>query len=359
MPEDNLGAWTGDSLEETVESYEGTAYYDGLDDSTRFMHGVAKMIRRRLAKNGAENEKAYPAIFILGTPPENLMKIMKAAPRLDSGMDKLSGYVWFLSREPRSGRGFVPDFASDEALFNYVISTLKAGEMPSVIFDAKESVRTVRFYAQGMKHMDDCQILSIDGADINPNSVHCAIDNIYDKRLVTAEAGAHNIQLWKDKDKHYPIERPEAEIQSHIVTGLASKWVGLKIKEEQTGVSGRYDISITEQIPLEPSKWIEHALLELKVIKTFKSTGKKHTESENRTWLKDGLDQAYCYRKENGSKFAALCCFDMQKENNGESCFNHINEEAKKLLVLLWHWYIYAKSKKYRIANAAKAKEAC
>ena len=140
-----------------------------------------------------------------------------------------------------------------------------------------------------------------------------------------------------------------------VVTGLSSALISCRIKKELTGVSGRYDIAIEQQNPATTTDWIQHAILELKVIKSFTSGGQKHPPSENQAWLQSGLEQAYNYQQEHSSKFSALCCFDMQKEDHGESCFGHIKENAKTLLVELWRWYIYATSKQYRTANATKA----
>jgi hypothetical protein len=91
MPADKLGAWTGDDLKSTVESYAGAAYYANVEDSIRFTHGVAKMIRKRLAKAGVGSEKGAPSVFVLGMPPDGITDQVKTIPRLDSGMYQLSG----------------------------------------------------------------------------------------------------------------------------------------------------------------------------------------------------------------------------------------------------------------------------
>lgn len=350
MLQDNLGGWSGDDLKTTFDTNTGSAYYSNRDDILRFTHGIAKIIRRRMAMSGVDCERGFPSVFILGPVPDNTTTKAIKVPRLNSGKSKLSGYVWFLSREPISGNGFVAEY-DDFKLFDFIISSLQSGKLPAVLFDADESVRTIRCYPQGLQEMDNCTEVLIDGNDINPSLIKTALDTIYSKRLITPEASAYNIKLWEDSDKHHPIKNPEAEIQSHIATGLASKFAGCRIKEEQIGISGRYDIAISEQDPLDSAKWIEHAILELKVIKSYNSAGNKHQDSENKKWLKSGLQQACCYKTEHGSKYAAVCCFDMQDKDNKESCFAHICDEANKLCIELWRWYIYASSKQFRSAS--------
>lgn len=357
MPTDKLGAWTGDDLKRTLDSHEGVAYYADSADTLRFTHGVAKLLRKRLARASVGDEKGYPSIFILGPTPDHPTEKAIRVPRLNAGISKLAGHVWFLSREPVAGNGFEACFANDSELFDFAVIVLKAGEMPAVFFDADENTRMVRIYPNGLQYVDNCLELAIDADDVTPPRVKSIIDHIHQSRIITPEAGDENLKLWIDKEKHQPIQYPEAMIQSHLITGLSTALIGCRIRKEQTGVSGRYDIAIEEQDPMNASSWIQHAILELKVIKSFTSTGKEYSTSLNLTWLESGMDQAHCYRNENGSKFAALCCFDMQKTDYGEVCFDHISENAKILVVELWRWYVYATSKEYRTAYATKDRE--
>lgn len=347
---DNLGAWSGDNLIDSMQTYEGSAYYSELDPLTQFKHGVAKTIRRCLASGNIHKEKI--SIFILGTCHDITSKLI---PRLNSGLTPLSGKVWFVSRQVVSGKGIVFDTNEEADIFEFVISELKSGERPAILFDAKESERSIRFYPNGLLHMDYCEELTIDTQNLCLDEVHKAIEFTHKERFITPDASAHGIKLWEKPDKHWPVDQIERKIQSYLVTGLANWFLACKVKEEQTGVTGRFDVAIVEQDPLDATLKIQHVLLELKVIKSFGSGGVKVYESTNEHWLKSGLEQAHCYREEHKFKFAAICCFDMQVEDNGEKCFNHIKDDANKLSVELWRWYIYNKAKGLRSVETAKA----
>lgn len=347
----DIGAWQGDDLGESYDSYVGVSYYSNQDPTVQFKHGVAKAIRRRLEKK-VPHENIL-SVFILAPGPLNDFP-STSVPRLNSGLTPLNG-IWFVNRQVISGKRIEINSSDDTVLFDFVISTLGAGEFPAILFDVAESKRLIRFYPRGLQHMDDCDELAIDVRDLGLAEVRKAIDFTYKERLITPSAGAYGVILWKKPDDHWTIDQIERKIQSHLVTGLANWFLPCKVQEELTGASGRYDVSIIEQHPLDASHKIHHVLLEIKVIKSFGSGGAKVSLSANMSGLKTGLEQAYCYRKEHNFKFSALCCFDMQKENNGDTCFNHIQDDAKKLAVELWHWYIHNKAKDLRSLETAKA----
>ncbi|GAI36275.1 unnamed protein product, partial [marine sediment metagenome] len=62
--------------------------------------------------------------------------------------------------------------------------------------------------------------------------------------------------------------------------------------------------------------------------------------------------QAYEHGTQKGVKLATLCCFDMRKTDEKESCFDHVREIASSKQVVLKRWYIYSSSESYRKAKA-------
>ncbi len=120
------------------------------------------------------------------------------------------------------------------------------------------------------------------------------------------------------------------------------------VRHEQSIVSGRLDLEIEESDPLDRSQITRHAVLELKVLRSFRSSGAAVRPNETLDWVLAGVKQAASYRREKGARAAALCCFDMRREHSGEQCFNHVRELAVDLETDLTHWFIFSTSERYR-----------
>ncbi len=117
---------------------------------------------------------------------------------------------------------------------------------------------------------------------------------------------------------------------------------------------GRLDLEIDEK-SLNGTSVIRHAILELKVLRSYGSTGKQVTDKYTLEWVEKGVAQAYTYREDRSALASALCCFDMRLNNTGEKCFSHVLDLASRLKVELKLWYIYATSEKYRNDRVNKA----
>ncbi len=120
------------------------------------------------------------------------------------------------------------------------------------------------------------------------------------------------------------------------------------MRHEQTAVPGRLDLEIEQSDPLDRGKITRHAVLELKVLRSFRSSGTTVSPTETLDWVESGVRQAASYRDERGALAAALCCFDMRNEHTGEKCFEHVQELANSLIVELRHWFVFGTSEQYR-----------
>ena len=127
------------------------------------------------------------------------------------------------------------------------------------------------------------------------------------------------------------------------------------IRSEQPTPVGRFDIEIYEHEPIDRSKITHHGVLELKVLRSFGETGSVVAESETRNWIKSGVEQAAAYRDSKESRWGALLCFDMRREDSGhEDCFKNVKNLAKKLKVFLGRWFLYASSERLRSVLASE-----
>ena len=113
---------------------------------------------------------------------------------------------------------------------------------------------------------------------------------------------------------------------------------------------GRLDLKIEESDPLDPSKFTRHAIIELKVLRSFHESGKTFYKKETKNLVKSGVTQVSSYGKGMPANWLALCCFDMRNVDTGEECFKPVRKLAKRLKVHLKRWFLYAEAKHYQAA---------
>lgn len=352
----SLGGWTRSELEGTALQNAGLGVDAGLPDTARFIAGVAKLVRRRLATPGHELDSQQPAVFLL----EPSAKIVpagnspKRAPMLNNGLTPINGRLWFVPAPVISGKFVEIDSVEDEALFALVSDTLGLGNVPAILFDPRTSRPAVRFYPLGLGDPDTYEPVDVVGGSVSLDQIFAVIDLIYEKCLVTPEAQAKGGSLWKEKTKFYPVKQAEDVVQAQLRVGLTTAFPTCTVRHEQTEPSGRLDIEIEEVDPLDNSQLTRHALLELKVLRSYGSTGDSVSDQETLDWVKSGVDQAYTYRESRKTRESALCCFDMRKTFSGETCFDHVRDLSKQLSVALKVWYIFNSSENYRDHRVAR-----
>jgi hypothetical protein len=346
----SLGAWTGDDLAGTACANVGIGADADLPITVRFLAGVAKLVRRRLAEQGANTDPARPAIFLLepNARPYKAGAQPKRVPMLDNGLTSVTGRLWFVSPVVVTGKYVELDDDDDETIFGVVTTSLELGAVPAIVFDPRTTVPTVRFYPHGLADAETCEAVGIAGSDVSLQRIYEAIEKVYQNCLVTPEAQARAGKLWVDGDKWWPSPQAEDVVQLYLRAGLTTAFPTCTVRHEQTAVPGRLDLEIEESDALDRSKVTRHAVLELKVLRSFRSSGTVVSAKDTLEWVESGVRQAASYRGERGALAAALCCFDMRQQHSGEKCFEHIRDLATGLTVDLKHWFIFGTSEQYR-----------
>ena len=99
---------------------------------------------------------------------------------------------------------------------------------------------------------------------------------------------------------------------------------------------GRTDLEIEQGNPVDHSLVTRYAILELKVLRSFGSTGHVVTQGFTDDWIESGVEQAAAYRAEKEARWSALCCFDMRVEDLGHAkCFESVQDMAESVCVWL------------------------
>jgi hypothetical protein len=348
----DLGPWKGADLPSTAKSNVGVGADSDVPPQIRFVAGVARLVRRRLARNGADADPARPAVFLLEPSPaiEAPDVQPQRVPMLDNGLTPITGRLWFVNPVVRAGKYLDVEDCDDNTLFTIVIETLGLGTIPAIVFDPRTPVPSVRYYPSGLHDPDNVEALAVFHADVSFDRIFAAIDRIYEHCLITPEAQPPAAKLWDTGEKWWPVRNAEDVVQSQLKAGLIVAFPSCTIRHEQTAVTGRLDLEIEESDPLDPSQIVRHAILELKVLRSYGSTGISVSEQETESWVESGVRQAASYRRDKGARLAALCCFDMRKVPV-PACFELVAELAAKLQVEVRTWYIYATSEQLRQAT--------
>ena len=351
-----LGSWSDADYESTAQVNRGVGVDAGVPDEIRFVAGVVRVLRNRDAElqQLGETEDSDIAIFVLAPVPSTSHQESTRIPMLDNGLTKVVGGLWFTAAAVVSAHYIpLPSDTSDQIRFSYVVDDLELGTRPTLIFDPRPSVSQLRWYSNGLEEPDNVELKPVYG-DVRPIDVFEAIDRIYEDCLITPSGLPRGVNLWQDARNYRPYEHAEALVQSHLKAGLGERFTYCTIRHEQTDVSGRTDLEIEETNRDDPSTVTRHAILELKVLRSFRSTGTTVNESETQRWIEEGVEQTAVYRHEKAARWSALCCFDMRRrDENNEKCFDHVRSTAEKLDVRLKRWFIFASSLEYRNAQTS------
>lgn len=350
-----LGRWSDEDFESTVSLYGGVGADADVPDESRFVAGVVQLLRKRTAElqatcQGDENDIA---IFILKSGPPETISSAKRVPMVDNGLTMVVGRLWFTAAPVVSAHYVeLPQGTDDEGRFSYVTNELDLGSRPTLIFDPRTATPELRWYPNGLGQPDSVELKPLAG-DVGPDDVFEAINELYQECLVTPDSLPHGVNLWKDADRHWPRSDAEALVQSLLKAGLVLRFPHCRVWHEQPQQAGRSDLEIVEPDPLDRSIVRHHAILELKVLRSFRSGGSTVSANETNDWIEEGVRQAVAYRRIKGARWSALCCFDMRTNNAGDKAtFAQVRECATALNVLLTRWFLYASSADYRQAMA-------
>jgi len=243
---------------------------------------------------------------------------------------------------------------SDDLLFKFVTSDLDLGAIPAVLFEPRTDEPEIRYYHGGMSELDECTVIPVGRGTVTLDDVFAVINRVHETKLITPDAQSGAASLWQDADKHWPVKLAEVTVQMYLDTALNVAFPWCRIAGEQPGISGRTDIEI-EEVDHVAGNTIRHALLELKVLRNFGSTGRTKSEAENLRWIDEGVEQAYSYAIERGTVTKALCCFDMRKMVTGSGVFAHVEDKAAQFDVALRSWHLFGSAKEFRSADSLSA----
>jgi hypothetical protein len=358
VPNDGSGLQAGDwseaELSETVREFPPALGADtGVDREVRFLSGVVKVIRARRAEPDSEADARKLAVFLLHPAGGELVPGERPVrePLIRNGVVPLTRRVWFVGEAVNSGRYLDLADRTDDEIFEAVTGPLALGHVPAIVFDPRPTSAVALYYPRGLAKADDCSDVALGGVPLDISDVLQTVDVMYQRALITPERYDKRHNLWEEPAKWYPVQHAEEEIQSVLRSGLQGRYPACKVNAEQRDVAGRLDIEIEELDPLHVGHVVRHAILELKVLRSFGSTGIPQSPQYTLDWVESGVKQAAKYRQVRNAVASALCCFDMRTVPSGETCFDHVKTLAAQLQVHLRVWFLFASSSAFRDAT--------
>ncbi len=116
--------------------------------------------------------------------------------------------------------------------------------------------------------------------------------------------------FWQDASKFWPVKRAERTIQKSLLIALRSAFPAYRFESETGTAAGNIDIRILPKDSLQPGR----AVIELKAIKQFGSSGCSKPAAGELQWLLGGITQALTYDAAASAKY--LCAYDMRKDRD-------------------------------------------
>ena len=151
-------------------------------------------------------------------------------------------------------------------------------------------------------------------------------------------------KIWVTAQNWIPVERAEWTVQQDLLLWFRATFRTYSVLPEVDLPIGRADLTF---IPKEPSV-SERAVVELKVVRAFSSTGDAVSVTSEVTRILGGRLQAAAYAITLGAAIRILCAFDLRKDKVLES-FAPIAEACKNESVTF---------RSYAVLNASSAVQA-
>lgn len=275
--------------------------------------GVIKIAKARLADPktaSAETSGKDFAIFLLSTELRVDRERFNAArvPNLPSGTQMLAGGIWLTSPTLNSAARIEVKSNTLGGAFTE-IETLSLGSYPAICVEFDS--RNMSVYGNGIE--DEEHVLRVDMAedDLLSTPLATLLEMFAAQFIVTPNCQGSQIKTWNDGSKYHPIQQAEKNIQELLFLFLNARLAEThKIDMEFTLRSGRVDLVVRRKV--SPGTWRVMAALELKVARSYSSSGKPKGHSFLVKHVARGYKQILEYRNELEAEQGWLLTYDMR-----------------------------------------------
>jgi hypothetical protein len=347
QPSEAPADWSDAALLATAGEYPGVGGDADLPPMDRFRSGISYLVGKTIAGQqpvDREDTVSRLAVFLLhpAGPPEDVAALGTRVPMLDQGHTQLEGRVWFVSQVVTQGTWIAPAFQTDDELFRYVTDEIALGAIPAAVYDARHQDPELRIYPNGLDDLDTYHGVHIAFTRVSIEDIFDRISAIHATQLVTPSAQHRATRLWSNASLGRVASNAEDILGGLLASGLQGAYLTCKVRVEQSGPSGRFDIAIEEPVFGIAGMNRLHAILELKILRRLNQRGRTVSPRTVRRWIEEGVRQAASYRQDRNALAAALCCFDMRPQFTGPQCFAHVVATASADHVELGVWHLFS-----------------
>lgn len=349
----SLGGVTSDEVQDFARAEGAPPTEAGASLTSRFCRRVSDLVVSRIAKG----ENGPFTIFLKS---EAILQDIKCCdhietPLLANGQDTISGKVWLSTASLASAYELLLTWTDQSTLFQ-TIRGAGLGHTPALVIDWRPTRPLGTLFREGLNQPETIESVLFEEAPITIAEMKSVLDRFYERSLRTPAlvVEGHATRIWKEAAKGIPEHRPEEKIQGRLTDILKSWFSRHEVRAEPVTQDGRADIvvytkALTQQhIPAIVNEWV----LELKALCDMTNTGNSVPPAAIPEAVKAGLEQVIGYRVRLNAVNGAVCCYDMQKEDQGdECCFNHVREPAANCKIQLWRWYVFRSTDDSRAAR--------
>lgn len=308
--------WALAEVDQTIATIGLSSALDTqLPDEVRFVREVKATLSKIVQR--FPDEETGPAVFILGERPDDHPGAMPAEPRFFIGDINPAGRLWFGGAAARKMSPISPASLEARDVFR-LVEEMGFGGATAVYYqsDAPED-QAVTIYPYGLSDTESV----LHGPVVVPDSVNIGdiaerVDRIHDHALKTPRHQRPDFNLWADTSAWDVQEDAERRVQDTLLFFLSNAYHSpYFMLKEISGHAGRYDISLHQSLPAR-GQTVTHAIIELKVIRSFGSNHNRYTEAKWREALVSGLTQAAGYVKEHNPRQCACFYFDLRHHDD-------------------------------------------
>jgi len=335
--------WAEELISSTLDEIGLSAGADAkLPDEVRFVRRVRENLEAAAKQHGA---LPAPTAFVFA-PALSHDVAAKAVfhRRIHTGEIDPAGQIWFVGAAARSGHRMALEDRSTDEILDFC-ETLGFGHSPTVYCDTASTPALFAWYPSGVCEPDYVIETPIEQATPDLDDLIEVVDRVHRTRLMTSYNQNHDTTLWEDRSKHWAHERAEKRVQDALMAGIGGAFGRpYFVEQERTGDTGRFDIGFREGQGGGTSTL--HAILELKVARSFGSGGAPYAPASVEAHVVDGIEQAWAYSDEHGGRGACLV-FDL-READKQVPPEKATAVAGALQVFLRFWRCFPSAEDYR-----------
>lgn len=339
-------SWSQDLIAETIAQLGLSAGVDAdLPDHVRFVRRVREIVSFFTGKYG---RLSGPALFLLAPSIDDDVRATSTLRRrIHTGEVDPSSNVWLVGAAVADAYAIAFENDTAECIFALVCDQLGLGDAPAVFCDAAPDPQLFAWYPLGLSQAD--RLYEGPLVLTSPPSLDeliSVVDRVHQTRLMTTHNQNMDTSLWEDGSKHWVHKRAEKRVQDALMAGLGGAFGRpYFVDQEVSSDSGRFDIGFRESTA--PGTTALRAVLELKVARSFGSTGNSKSLAENEGHALDGVEQAWSYADDHGTDDSACLVFDLRTDEHHQEP-DAATIRASELGVLLRLWRCFPTAEDYR-----------